>query len=159
MQSIKILCIGKLKEKFFAAACEEYQKRLSGCKLEILELPEERLPERPSEKQIADGLAKEGALLRAKIPNGCYSVALCVEGKKLSSPAFANTVFCNEMGLRDSVAFLIGSSYGLSEETKKRADLQLSFSDMTFPHQLMRVILLEQIYRAHKILENSTYHK
>ena len=159
VQTIRILCIGKLKERYWAEACGEYEKRLGGlCRLTVVELPEERLPEAASQRQIAAALEKEGKRLLDKA-EGFHLVSLCVEGKKLDSVAFAQSVLCDTAGLRSQMAFAIGSSYGLSEEVKRASALRLSFSEMTFPHQLMRVVLLEQLYRAHKILGGGTYHK
>ena len=152
MQKVTILCTGKLKEKFYLDAVAEYVKRLNRfCKLEIIELPEERLPEDPSPAQIEAALSKEADAVRAKLPNGCLVIAMCVEGRERSSEELARY-------LADS-AFLIGSSFGMHESLKRQAALRLSMSPMTFPHHLLRVMLLEQIYRAYQINAGSRYHK
>ncbi|MCD8201273.1 MAG: 23S rRNA (pseudouridine(1915)-N(3))-methyltransferase RlmH [Clostridia bacterium] len=145
MQKIEIVCVGKLKEKFFSEACAEYMKRLSAfAKVEIKEIPEGR-----SLREEAEGI------LRASTG---YKVALCVEGTKLSSEGLAAKMkgLCDE---GKAVTFIIGSSEGLDAAVKDAADFRLSFSDMTFPHQLMRVVLLEQIYRSFMINSGRTYHK
>lgn len=160
MVSIQLLCVGKLKEKHFTAACEEYQKRLSAfCKLTVTELPEVRLPENPSQAQIDGALEKEGAAILAKLPKGSKLVALCVEGALLSSPALAQQMDAWTVAGASHLTFVIGGSYGLHPSVKNQAHLRLSMSPMTFPHHLARVMLLEQIYRAFKINEGSSYHK
>ena len=160
MLSVHLICVGKLKEKFYLAACAEYQKRLGAyCKLELTELPEERLPQNPSQAQIAAALEKEGELAAARIPKGAAVTALCVEGKLLSSEELAARIEGWAGTGRSSLAFLIGGSYGMSPALKARAELRLSMSPMTFPHHLARVMLLEQLYRAFKIGEGSGYHK
>ena len=152
MQKMTILCTGKLKEKFYLDAAAEYVKRLSRfCKLEIIELPEERLPEDPSPAQIEAALSKEADAVRAKLPNGCLVIAMCVEGRERSSEELARY-------LADSAA-QVGSSFGMHESLKRQAALRLSMSPMTFPHHLLRVMLLEQIYRAYQINAGSRYHK
>ena len=160
MLNVHIFCVGKLKEKFYAQAAAEYTKRLSAyCKLEILELPEERLPDRPSRAQIDAALAREAAAIRAKLPPSSSVVALCVEGKTRSSEEVAQLLDSFAMSGAKHLVFLIGGSYGLDEELKKEAWVRLSMSPMTFPHHLARVMLLEQIYRGFKINEGSAYHK
>lgn len=160
MLNVHIFCVGKLKEKFYAQAVAEYTKRLSAyCKLEILELPEERLPDRPSRAQIDAALAREAAAIRAKLPPNSSVVALCVEGKTRSSEEVAQLLDGFAMSGAKHLVFLIGGSYGLDEELKKEAWVRLSMSPMTFPHHLARVMLLEQIYRGFKINEGSAYHK
>ncbi len=157
MLHIQLIAIGKLKEPYFRDACAEYQKRLSRfCSLQLTELDEARLPERPSEKQIEQALEAEGEA----ILNRCRGtvIALCIEGKQLSSEAFSRKL--SEISLSDSaVTLVIGSSYGLSPAVKSRAALRLSMSEMTFPHQLARVMLLEQVYRAFQIQSGGKYHK
>lgn len=146
MLGVTILCIGKLKEKYLAGACEEYQKRLSAfCKLQILELPESRLPDGPSEKLIAQCLEKESEAILAKIPRDAYVIPLCIEGKMLTSPQLADKLTGIPLMGKSQVVFVIGGSFGLSPAVKARGDLRLSMSPMTFPHQLARVMLLEQI--------------
>ena len=160
MLSLHILCVGKLKEKFYADAVAEYQKRLSPyCRLNILELPEEKLSQDPSQAQIDAALKKEAAAIRAKLPPRARTVALCVEGQLLSSEELAKRMQTWEVGPTNQLCFLIGSSYGLDEELKAEAQVRLSMSPMTFPPHLARVMLLEQVYRAFKINEGSKYHK
>ena len=160
MYSLTVLAMGKLKEKFYMQAVEEYAKRLAGyCKFTLLELPEQRLPEDPSPAQIADGLAREAALIREKLPKGAWFCVLTPEGKKLSSEALADTLARVKGGGKSHLCFLLGSSFGIAPEIKDMADLRLSFSDMTFPHHLARVMLLEQLYRAESIQAGSRYHK
>ena len=160
MQKVTIICTGKLKEKFYLDAAAEYAKRLSRfCTLTILELPEERLPESPSPAQIKAALAREADAVRAKLPAGCLLIAMCVEGQERSSEALAR--YLAEAAARGAghIVFLIGSSYGMHPSLKQQADLRLSMSPMTFPHHLLRVMLLEQIYRAYQINAGSKYHK
>ena len=160
MQKVTIICTGKLKEKFYLDAAAEYAKRLSRfCTLTILELPEERLPESPSPAQIEAALAREADAVRAKLPAGCLLIAMCVEGQERSSEALAR--YLAEAAARGAghIVFLIGSSYGMHPSLKQQADLRLSMSPMTFPHHLLRVMLLEQIYRAYQINAGSNYHK
>lgn len=160
MQRITLLCVGKLKEKFYLDACAEYQKRLTRhCKFELIELPEQRLPEKPSEAEIADALSKEADAIEEKLPRGGAIVALCVEGKPMSSEQLSDTLSRYGAQGASQVTFLIGGSFGLSERVKARADLRLSMSPMTFPHHLARVMLLEQIYRAYQIQSGTRYHK
>lgn len=160
MLSVNIICIGKLKEKFYLSAVEEYAKRLTrSCKLTLTELPEERLPEKPSQAQIDAALAKEAELIRSKLPKGGIVVAMCIEGKTMSSDALAKKFTDWMVGGASQVTFLVGSSFGMHPEVKAQADLRLSMSPMTFPHHLARVMLLEQIYRAFQINEGSRYHK
>lgn len=160
MQKVTILCVGKLKEKFYADAVAEYSKRLKRhCTLEIIELPESRLPEDPSPAEIRQALASEAALIEGKLPKGGAVIAMCIEGKELSSPALAEKV--EQFGLNGAsqLTFLVGGSVGLDASLKQKADLRLSMSPMTFPHHLARIMLLEQIYRAYQILAGSKYHK
>lgn len=160
MIDVKLICVGKLKEKFYAAAAEEYVKRLGAyCKIAVLELPEERLPDRPSQAQIDAALEKEGERILGKIPGGSVMIALCVEGQTLSSEALAARLEKWTVQGKSQFVFLIGGSYGMHPSVKARADLRLSMSPMTFPHHLARVMVLEQVYRAFKINEGSSYHK
>lgn len=152
MLNIRLICVGKLKEKFYLEACREYEKRLSTlCRLEILQLEEE--PDRPG------SLKKEAAAIRAAIPQGSYVIAMCIEGKTMSSEDLAETL--NKLQSRgvSRICILIGSSRGLDEELKGEAGLRLSMSPMTFPHHLARVMVLEQVYRGLSILAGSKYHK
>ena len=160
MQKVTVLCVGKLKEKFYADACAEYQKRLTRhCKLDLIELPEQRLPENPSEAEIEAALSKEADAILEKLPRGGTVVALCVEGKTMSSEQLADTLSRYAAQGVSQVTFLIGGSFGLHERVKARAELRLSMSPMTFPHHLARVMLLEQIYRAYQIQGGTRYHK
>lgn len=160
MLNVRLICVGKLKEKFYADAVGEYSRRLSPyCRLEIIELGEERLPDGPSPAQIQRALEEEKRSISKNTPPGTFITAMCIEGQKLSSPQLAGTLR-NLMNAGEShLTFIIGGSNGLSEDLKRRANLRLSMSDMTFPHHLARVMLLEQIYRAFKINEGSAYHK
>ena len=160
MQKVTILCVGKLKEKFYAEAVAEYSKRLKRhCTLEIIELPESRLPEDPSPAEIRQALAAEAALIEARLPKGGALIAMCIEGEELSSPALAEKVEQFGLSGASQLTFLIGGSVGLDAALKQKADLRLSMSPMTFPHHLARIMLLEQIYRAYQILSGSRYHK
>lgn len=157
---ITVLAVGKIKEKYLTGALAEYQKRLSRyCKLEIIEVADEKTPDRASEREEQIIRAKEGERLRKYIKDGAYVIALAIEGKQASSEQFAEKI--HELGLtgESHIIFLIGGSIGLDSSLLKRADERLSFSKMTFPHQLMRVILLEQIYRGYRIIHGEPYHK
>ena len=160
MQKVTVLCVGKLKEAFYAAAVAEYQKRLQRhCKLEIVELPEQKLPESPAPAEIEQALAREAALIEEKLPKGGAVIALCIEGRPCSSGELSRRMA--EFGVqgKTQLTFLIGGSVGLDEDLKRQADWRLSMSPMTFPHHLARVMLLEQIYRACQIAEGTRYHK
>ena len=160
MQKVTILCVGKLKERFYAEAAAEYAKRLARyCRLEILELPEERLPESPSQAQIDAALEREAAAVRAKLPAGAMLITLCIEGRLRSSEELARQMAVWSSQGAGHLVFLIGGSFGLAFSLKAQAAERLSMSPMTFPHHLARVMLLEQIYRAFKIGEGSGYHK
>ena len=160
MLSIYLVCVGRLKERFYQDACAEYLKRLSPyCKLTLLELPEERLPQTPSQGQIDAALEKEGQAIRSKLPPTTSLVCLCVEGRLRSSEELASLVQTWEHNSAKHLAFVIGGSFGLAESLKAEAWVRLSMSPMTFPHHLARVMVLEQLYRAFKINEGSNYHK
>lgn len=160
MTRVTVIAVGKLKEKFYLSAVSEYAKRLQVfCELQLIELNEIRLPENPSPAQISDALAKEAAAVREKIPKGAWLCVLTPEGRKLSSEQFAEKTEAVRLSGKSSLCFLLGSSFGLAPELKREADFCLSFSDMTFPHHLARVMLLEQIYRAENILAGTKYHK
>lgn len=160
MLTVQLLCVGKLKEKFYASAVSEYEKRLSGfCKLSITELPEERLPDNPSQALIDSALQKEGERILEKLPKNPLIIAMCIEGKPLSSEALSQTINTWTVDGNSNLVFLIGGSFGLSPMVKEKAKLRLSMSPMTFPHHLARVMLLEQIYRAFHITQGSAYHK
>ena len=159
MQRITVLCVGKLKEKFYADAAAEYCKRLSRyCKIEVTELPETRLPEDPSPAEIKKALAAEANAIRQKLEGGAV-VAMCIEGQTCSSEALSKKLAAFALEGKSKVTFLIGGSFGLDETLKKQADWRLSMSPMTFPHHLARVMLLEQISRACQIAEGTRYHK
>ena len=159
MQRITVLCVGKLKEKFYADAAAEYCKRLSRyCKIEVTELPETRLPEDPSPAEIKRALAAEANAIRQKLEGGAV-VAMCIEGQTCSSEALSKKLAAFALEGKSKVTFLIGGSFGLDETLKKQADWRLSMSPMTFPHHLARVMLLEQIYRSCQIAEGTRYHK
>lgn len=160
MQKVTILCVGKLKEKFYTDAVAEYAKRLSRfCKLEILELPEDRLPDDPSQAQIDAALAKEAEAIRSKLPSSATLIAMCVEGKTRSSEELAKMMADGASRGESHLVFLIGGSFGLHPSIKAQAAYRLSMSPMTFPHHLARVMLLEQIYRGYQINAGSRYHK
>ena len=161
MLSVQLICVGKLKERFYQDACAEYCKRLSSyCKLNIVELPEAKLPASPTLGDIAGALEKEGDAIRKKLPDSAVLVALCIEGETCSSKALSRQFEAWQLhASAKHLVFLIGGSYGLHPSLKREADLRLSMSPMTFPHHLARVMLLEQIYRAFKIAEGSSYHK
>ena len=160
MVSIHLICVGKLKEKHFAAACGEYVKRLGPfCRLTVTELPEERLPEDPAPAQIDAALEKEAARIREKLPKGGRLIALCVEGSLLSSPQLAERLDKWMVEGASSIALVIGGSFGLHPGIKAQAQLRLSMSPMTFPHHLARVMVLEQLYRAFQINAGTRYHK
>lgn len=156
--NIQLICVGKLKEKFFADAAAEYIKRLSRfAKISAVEIPDEKIPSGASLKEIERIKNTEGERILEKI-RADRVFALCIEGRRFSSEAFAQRL-ADTMMNSGSAAFIIGGSLGLSDRVKERADLKISFSEMTFPHQLMRIILLEQIYRGFKIINNENYHK
>lgn len=160
MLNINIICIGKLKEKYLKDACDEYTKRLDAfCKIKVTELNEYKLPEKPSESMINTCIQKEGESILAKIPNGAYLVAMCIEGKMPDSVELSEKIQQLAVDGVSNIVFVIGGSYGLSDEVKKAAKYRMSMSKMTFPHQLARVMLLEQIYRAMNIASNGKYHK
>lgn len=157
---INIVCVGKIKEKYLKLGIDEFKKRLSKyCKLEIIELEDEKAPENLSDKEMLMIKEKEGKKILSKIKDNSYVIALAIDGKNLSSEELAETI--NKLGVRgiSNITFVIGGSLGLSDEVLSRADYKLSFSKMTFPHQLMRLILLEQVYRAYRINNGEPYHK
>lgn len=160
MLAVKLICVGKLRERFYADAMAEYAKRLGAyCRFEVTELAEERLPEAPSPAQIVAALDREAAEILKNIPKDAYVVAMCVEGRQIPSEEMAELIMERERSGRPKLCFVIGGSFGLAEGIKKHADLRLSMSKMTFPHHLARVMLAEQIYRGFKIKEGSRYHK
>ncbi len=160
MQTITIICEGKLKEKYLRDASAEYSKRLSAyCRLNIIELNPHRISDNPSAAEIESALESEAKEILSKIPSNAKVYAMCIEGKQMSSEKLASELSgCGVNGF-NNVVFIIGGSHGLSEQVKKRADFRLSMSEMTFPHQLARVMLLEQVYRAYQISNGGKYHK
>lgn len=158
--NINIVAVGKIKEKYLKEAIEEYSKRLSRfCKLKITEVPDEPMSDRPNDSERTAVLKKEAEKITSAIGTTDVLVTLCVEGKQLSSEKFADFFANGTVSGASTFTFVIGGSLGLSDEIKAKSKLRLSFSEMTFPHQLMRVILLEQVYRAFKINSNENYHK
>ncbi len=157
---ITLITVGKIKERFFEEAIKEYSKRLSRyCKLEIIQVADEKTPDGASETVEAQIKEKEGKRILSYVKDGSYVVALAIEGVMLSSTELAETIGKLTVDGTSQIVFIIGGSLGLSPEVMKRADYALSFSPMTFPHQLMRVVLLEQIYRSFRILTGEPYHK
>ena len=161
MLKVNIICIGKIKEKYFTNAIAEYSKRLGAfCKFQIIELAEERIKSNaPNQAQIDEVLLAEGKRILQKISPSDYVAAMCIEGKLISSEELSKTLTNAAVIGKSTIDFIIGGSYGMSDEVKSRADLRLSMSRMTFPHQMARVILSEQIYRAFEISTNGKYHK
>ena len=160
MQRVTVLCVGKLKEKFYLEAAAEYVKRLQRfCKLELVELPESRLPESPSPAEVQRALAAEAVSIRERLPKGGAVIALCIEGKPCSSVELSRRMEELAVAGKTQLTFLIGGSVGLDESLKRQADSRLSMSPMTFPHHLARIMLLEQIYRAYQISAGTKYHK
>ncbi|MDR4950207.1 23S rRNA (pseudouridine(1915)-N(3))-methyltransferase RlmH [Neobacillus cucumis] len=158
--NISIITVGKLKEKYLRQGIEEYLKRLSAyAKVEVVEVADEKAPEELSELEMLQVKQKEGERILAKINQDTYVIALAIQGKLQSSEELANTLDKLATYGKSKIAFVIGGSLGLSEDVLKRSNEQLSFSRMTFPHQLMRLILIEQIYRAFRINRNEPYHK
>ena len=160
MLNVKLICVGKMREKFYIDAFEEYRKRLQAyCRLELVEITEQRLSDRPAEKEITAALEREGQEILKAVPADAYLVALCVEGKQMPSEGMAELIAARENSGKPKLCFVIGGSFGLSPTVKSRADRKLSMSQMTFPHHLARVMLIEQVYRGFKINEGSQYHK
>ncbi len=157
---IDILCVGKIKEKFFRDAIEEYAKRLGKyCKFEIIEVEDEKTPDKAGDALEEQIKQKEAGRLLSKIKEDSCVITLEILGRKLDSPGFAKMIEQIGISGKSHIQFVIGGSLGLHESVTKRADKHISFSDMTFPHQLMRVILCEQIYRGYRIISNEPYHK
>ena len=160
MIKINIICLGRLKEKYLRDAAAEYEKRLSAyAKLNIIEFEPERLSDNPSSAEIEAALRTEADKILKKIEQGSYTVAMCIEGKQMESREFSALITDKANSGTGVFNFIIGSSCGLSDLVKKRADLKFSFSKMTFPHQLFRIMLEEQLYRAFKIRDGGKYHK
>ena len=160
MLQVKLICVGRMRERFYIDAFEEYRKRLGAyCLFECVEITEQRLPEEPSEALIRAALEKEAGEILKAVSQDAFLVALCVEGKQMPSEAIAELFAGRENSGKPRLCFVIGGSFGLAESVKNRADLRLSMSKMTFPHHLARVMLAEQLYRGFKIREGSRYHK
>ena len=158
MRRVSVLCVGKLKERFYAEAVSEYAKRLGRyCKLDLVELAEQRLPESPTPAEVERALAREAEVIREKVPSGAWVIALCIEGSLYSSEKLSGLL--ETWGRERRLVFLIGGSFGLHPSLKAQAHAQLSMSPMTFPHHLARVMLLEQLYRGFQIQEGGKYHK
>ena len=160
MQNVYIIAVGRLKEKYLRDAFAEYQKRLTSfCRLTVIEIDEERLPDNPSEAVIAAGIEKEGQKILKKIPTGSFVVSLCIEGQQMSSEDFSRMIEQSGVSGFSDVVFVIGGSFRLSKDIKNISKYRLSFSKMTFPHQLFRIMLAEQIYRGYQIAIGGKYHK
>ena len=160
MFDITLITMGKLKEKFYISAAEEYAKRLGAyCRFNLLELPEQRLPDTPSPAEISAGLEKEAELILSKIPKGAWLCVFTPEGKELTSEQFAQKLSEVKISGKSAACFLIGSSFGMAQRIKEKADFRLSMGKMTFPHHLARIMVLEQLYRAEAIQAGSKYHK
>ena len=160
MLNIKFICVGKLRERFYIDAFNEYARRLSAyCKFECAELNETKLGDKPSDKEIENALVRESADIEKAIPKDAYVIAMCVGAKQLKSEELAQKINSLALSGRGKICFIIGGSFGLAESVKQRADMRLGMSEMTFPHHLARVMLTEQIYRSFKIIEGSRYHQ
>ncbi len=160
MLNITLICLGRLKEKYLRDASDEYIKRLSAfCKMNVIELTPEKLSDNPSQKEIENALDSEAKKISEKIPKGAFICSLCIEGKQLSSEELSREIENIGVSGMSNLVFIIGSSFGLSEKIKQLSSKKLSMSKMTFPHQLARIMLLEQIYRALQISNGSKYHK
>ncbi len=159
MLSVVLIAVGRLRDKYYEQACAEYVKRLGGVRFSLVETAPAKLPDDPSEKQIAAALDKEADEILSKIPSGAFVAPLCVEGESLSSAQLSGMMTKAAVSGRSCVCFIIGSSFGLSDRVKQRGDVRLSMSRMTFPHTLARVMLLEQIYRAVSIARGGKYDK
>ena len=160
MLNIKFICVGKLRERFYIDAFNEYARRLSAyCKFECAELNETKLGAKPSDKEIENAVVRESADIEKAIPKDAYVIAMCVGAKQLKSEELAQKINSLALSGRGKICFIIGGSFGMAESVKERADMRLGMSEMTFPHHLARVMLTEQIYRSFKIIEGSRYHK
>lgn len=160
MINIQLIVLGKLKEKYMKDFAFEYEKRLSGyCKLTVTELEPVKLSDNPSEQEIKNALNKETQMIKAKIPKNSYVFSMCIEGKQMSSEELSKRLEDIALTGKNNITFIIGSSFGLSDEIKQMSDYKFSMSKMTFPHKLARIMLTEQIYRAMSITNNGKYHK
>lgn len=160
MIAVTVIALGKLKERYMREFAAEYEKRLSAfCKLQIVELSPERLPENPSQSEIDRALAAEAKQILTKIPQNAYVFSMCIEGKQMTSEQFSQKISTLAVDGASNLVFVLGSSFGLADELKKQSDFRFSMSEMTFPHQMARVMLLEQLYRAFQIANGGKYHK
>ena len=160
MINITLIALGRLKEKYMRDFCDEYVKRLSAyCKLNIVELAPKTLSDNPSDTEIAQALSAEAQMIKAKIPPNSYVFSMCIEGRQMPSEVFSQKLSKLAVDGKSSIVFIIGSSFGLDAEIKKISDERFSMSEMTFPHQMARVMLLEQLYRAFQISSGGKYHK
>ena len=158
--NIHVICVGAPKESFYVEAAAEYEKRLKAyCRVNTVQIKDERLSDKPSEAEISAALKKEGEKILAALPSRAYKIAMCVEGKQMPSEKFADMLHNAANNGFSDIAFVIGGSFGLHEDVKSACDYRLSVSQMTFPHRMMKFILLEQIYRAMNILGGGKYHK
>ncbi len=159
MASVRFISVGTLKEEYLREAAAEYEKRLSGfCRVETINIKEAKLPQDPSAGDIRRALSEEAKNILSAVPDRSYKVAMCVEGKQFSSEELAKKLD-SAFSISNEICFIIGSSHGLADEVKNAADLRLSVSKLTFPHQLMRVLLLESVYRCMNIIKGTKYHK
>ena len=159
MLKITLITVGALKEKYFSEASKEYEKRLGAfCSLNVVELEQTKLPSEPSSAEIAIALKKEAEKIEKALPKGAAVIPLCIEGKEIDSEALSQKITELEFSY-SHLCFIIGGSFGIDESIKQKANMKLSMSKMTFPHRLARIMLLEQLYRAFKITQGSTYHK
>lgn len=160
MMNVQLIVLGKLKEKYMKDFSSEYEKRLSAyCKLTVTELEPVKLSDNPSQSEIDNALNKETQMIMAKIPKNSYVFSMCIEGKQMSSEELSQKLDDVALSGKSSVVFIIGSSFGLSDEIKRMSDFKFSMSKMTFPHKLARIMLTEQIYRGFSISNNGKYHK
>ena len=160
MLSVSVICVGKLKESYWRDACAEYVKRLSAfCRLQIVEVAEERVPNNPSPAQITAAMEAEGERILSRVPSGAALITMCIEGKELTSEQLSKTLGKLAVDGTSHIALVIGSSWGLSPAVKTASSLRLSMSPMTFTHQMARVMVLEQLYRAMQIANGGKYHK
>ncbi len=157
---IKVITVGRIKEKYYVNAIKEYTKRLSAyCKLEEIEVSDEKCPENLSDKEMLQVKDKEADRILSKVKDGDFVIALAIDGKQLSSEELADKMNSLALSGKSDITFIIGGSLGLADKVMKRSNFDLSFSKMTFPHQLMKVVLVEQVYRAFRIMKGEPYHK
>lgn len=160
MMNVQLIVLGKLKEKYMKDFAGEYEKRLSAyCKMSVVELEPVKLTDNPSQSEIDNALTKETKMIKEKIPKNSYVFSMCIEGKQMSSEELSQKLEDIALSGKNNVVFIIGSSFGLSDEIKQMSDFKFSMSKMTFPHKLARIMLTEQIYRGFSISNNGKYHK